>query len=101
MSQQLTIEPLGATIDVEDGQTILDAALRQGIYIPHACGHGLCGTCKVTVLGGDVDHGLANPFALTQVATHHLRTKCAAMPVAFYTNNSTAAFILLLPLHAH
>ncbi len=31
MSQQLTIEPLGATIDVEDGQTILDAALRQGI----------------------------------------------------------------------
>ena len=64
MSQQLTIEPLGATIDVEDGQTILDAALRQGIYIPHACGHGLCGTCKVTVLGGDVDHGLANPFAL-------------------------------------
>ncbi len=64
MSQQLTIEPLGATIEVEDGQTILDAALRQGIYIPHACGHGLCGTCKVTVLGGDVDHGLANPFAL-------------------------------------
>ena len=64
MSQQLTIEPLGATIDVEDGQTILDAALRQGIYLPHACGHGLCGTCKVTVTGGEVDHGLANPFAL-------------------------------------
>lgn len=64
MSQQLTIEPLGATIDVEDGQTILDAALRQGIYIPHACGHGLCGTCKVTVTGGEVDHGVANPFAL-------------------------------------
>jgi len=64
MSQQLTIEPLGATIDVEEGQTILDAALRQGIYIPHACGHGLCGTCKVTILDGDVDHGLANPFAL-------------------------------------
>jgi len=47
MSQQLTIETLGVTIDVEEGQTILDAALRQGIYIPHACGHGLCGTCKV------------------------------------------------------
>ncbi|MEY4757300.1 MAG: Phenol hydroxylase protein [Pseudomonadota bacterium] len=64
MSQQLTIEPLGATIEVEDGQTILDAALRQGIYIPHACGHGLCGTCKIDVVGGDVDHGAANPFAL-------------------------------------
>ncbi len=64
MSYQLTIEPLGATIDVEDGQTLLDAALRQGIYIPHACGHGLCGTCKVEVLEGEVDHGNANPFAL-------------------------------------
>jgi phenol/toluene 2-monooxygenase (NADH) P5/A5 len=64
VAQRLTIEPLGATIEVEDGQTLLDAALRQGIYIPHACGHGLCGTCKVQVCSGDVDHGLANPFAL-------------------------------------
>ncbi len=64
MSSQLTIEPLGATIEVEEGQTILDAALRQGIYIPHACGHGLCGTCKVQVLDGSVDHGVSNPFAL-------------------------------------
>jgi phenol hydroxylase P5 protein len=64
MSYQLTLEPLGATIEVEEGQTILDAALRQGIYIPHACGHGLCGTCKVSIENGDVDHGAANPFAL-------------------------------------
>ena len=64
MSQSLTIEPLGATIEVEEGQTLLDAALRQGIYIPHACGHGLCGTCKVQVSEGEVDHGAANPFAL-------------------------------------
>lgn len=66
MSYQLTIEPLGATIEVEEGQTLLDAALRQGIYIPHACGHGLCGTCKVQVCDGDVDHGHANPFALME-----------------------------------
>jgi phenol hydroxylase P5 protein len=64
MSFQLTIEPLGATFEVEEGQTLLDAALRQGIYIPHACGHGLCGTCKVQVSEGEVDHGHANPFAL-------------------------------------
>jgi phenol hydroxylase P5 protein len=64
MSYQLTIEPLGALIEVEEGQTLLDAALRQGIYIPHACGHGLCGTCKVQVSDGEVDHGHANPFAL-------------------------------------
>jgi len=67
MSHSLTIEPLGATIEVAEGQTLLDAALRQGIYLPHACGHGLCGTCKVQVLDGVVDHGAANPFALMDV----------------------------------
>lgn len=64
MSYNLTLEPLGAEIEVEEGQTILDAALRQGIYLPHACGHGLCGTCKVEVTDGEVDHGQANSFAL-------------------------------------
>ena len=63
MTQTLTIEPLGATIEVEEGQTILDAALRQGIYLPHACGTAR-GTCKVQVSEGEVDHGAANPFAL-------------------------------------
>ena len=64
MSYQLTIEPLGHTLDVEDGQTILDAALRAGIYLPHACCHGLCATCKVQVLDGEIDHGEASTFAL-------------------------------------
>lgn len=64
MSHQLTIEPLGETIEVEEGQTILDAALRAGIWLPHACGHGLCGTCKVDVTEGEVDLGDASPFAL-------------------------------------
>ncbi|KAB0583941.1 2Fe-2S iron-sulfur cluster binding domain-containing protein [Ideonella dechloratans] len=66
MGYMLTIEPLGATLEVEEGQTLLDAALRQGIYLPHACGHGLCGTCKVQVCDGEVDHGAANPFALME-----------------------------------
>ena len=64
MSHQLTIEPLGQVIEVEEGQTILDAALRAGIYLPHACCHGLCGTCKVQVTDGEVEHGEASGFAL-------------------------------------
>ncbi|HTN65655.1 MAG TPA: phenol 2-monooxygenase domain-containing protein [Burkholderiaceae bacterium] len=64
MSYELSIEPLGRTIDVEDGQTILDAALRAGVYLPHACGQGYCGTCKITVTDGEIDHGNASNFAL-------------------------------------
>lgn len=64
MSYELTIEPLGRTIEVEDGQTILDAALRAGVYLPHACGQGYCASCKISITDGEVDHGAASNFAL-------------------------------------
>lgn len=64
MGHQLTIEPLGEAVEVSEEQTLLDAALRAGLYIPHACCHGLCGTCKVQVLEGEVEHGDASSFAL-------------------------------------
>ena len=64
MAFQLTIMPLGQTIEVAEGQTMLDASLRAGIYLPHACCHGLCATCKVDVTDGDIDHGEASNFAL-------------------------------------
>ena len=64
MSYELAIEPLGLTIEIEEGQTILDAALRAGIYLPHACCHGLCATCKIQVVDGEIEHGEASSFAL-------------------------------------
>ncbi|MBN9206691.1 NADH:ubiquinone reductase (Na(+)-transporting) subunit F [Methylibium petroleiphilum] len=64
MSYRLRIEPLGASVDVEPEQTVLDACLRAGIWLPHACCHGLCATCKVQVIDGEVEHGEASPFAL-------------------------------------
>ena len=52
MSYQLTIESTGQVLEVETGQTILDASLRAGIYLPHACCHGLCATCKIHFASG-------------------------------------------------
>ncbi|QKJ26254.1 phenol hydroxylase, reductase component P5 [Aliarcobacter cibarius] len=66
MACRLEIEPTGNVVEVQEGQTLLDAALRQGIYLPHACNHGLCGTCKVEVLEGEVDLGNASYFALME-----------------------------------
>jgi phenol/toluene 2-monooxygenase (NADH) P5/A5 len=83
MSYQVTIEPLGHTIEVAEGQTILDASLRAGIYLPHACCHGLCATCKVQVVDGEVDHGPASPFALMDVEREEGRClACCAMPMS-------------------
>lgn len=81
MSYEVTIEPLGQTIEVEEDQTILDAALRAGIWLPHACGHGLCATCKVQVVDGEVDLGEASPFALMDMERAEGKAlACCAVP---------------------
>lgn len=36
------------------GEVLLDAALRNGVHIPHDCRSGHCGTCSVRVVAGDV-----------------------------------------------
>lgn len=81
MSYEVTVEPTGDVIEVEEGQTILNAALRQGVWLPFACGHGTCGTCKVQVLDGDVDLGDASPFALMDMEREEGKVlACCAIP---------------------
>ena len=81
MSYQVTIEPIGTTIEVEEDQTILDAALRQGVWLPFACGHGTCGTCKVQVTDGYYDVGEASPFALMDLEREeHKVLACCCKP---------------------
>lgn len=74
MSFELRIEPTGQTLEVAPDQTVLDACLRAGLWLPHACCHGLCATCKVRVLDGEVDHGDASPFALMDFEREEGRT---------------------------
>jgi phenol hydroxylase P5 protein len=81
MSYQVTIEPTGEQIEVEEGQTILQAALRQGVWLPFACGHGTCATCKLQVLEGEVDVGAASPFALMDMERDEGKVlACCAIP---------------------
>lgn len=81
MSYQVTIEPTGEIVEVEEGQTLLDAALRQGVWLPFACGHGTCGTCKVQVLEGEAEVGDASPFALLDMERDEgYRLACCCRP---------------------
>lgn len=81
MTYEVTIEPTGDVIEVEEGQTILDAALRQGVWLPFACGHGTCATCKCQVTDGDVDLGNASPFALMDMERDEgMILACCATP---------------------
>jgi ring-1,2-phenylacetyl-CoA epoxidase subunit PaaE len=42
-------------IEVEEGETILDAALRQDIDPPYACQMGICTTCRARLHSGKVE----------------------------------------------
>src|SRR3712207_9323801 len=47
----------GRRIECAPGQSLLDAFLRAGVWMPNSCNRGTCGTCKLQVLAGAVDHG--------------------------------------------
>jgi CDP-4-dehydro-6-deoxyglucose reductase len=60
----VTIQPSGQQFQVEDGETVLAAALRQGFILPYGCKNGACGTCKGKIVSGTVDFGVYQPKAL-------------------------------------
>ena len=64
MSYQITVQPSGRQFVAEGDETLLDAALRQGLTLPYGCKDGACGSCKGKVLSGTVDHGKAQLAAL-------------------------------------
>lgn len=42
--------------DVEPGETVLAAGLRQGLALPFGCQGGTCASCRVRLLEGRVEH---------------------------------------------
>ena len=57
-------EPVGIEMEVEEGETVLDAAFRQGISLMHGCKEGQCGSCKSKLLDGDAELLKYSTFAL-------------------------------------
>jgi len=49
---------------VKEGESILTAALRQGVMLPYSCKNGTCGSCKGKVLEGEVHYPFHPPMAL-------------------------------------
>jgi naphthalene 1,2-dioxygenase ferredoxin reductase component len=53
MAFRISVPQLGS-FDVGEDETIVEAATRQGIAFPFSCHSGTCGTCKSTLVSGDV-----------------------------------------------
>jgi len=56
------LRPSGREIRVLEGETVLHAALRQNINLPHGCKNGICGLCKAKL-----STGIVNPSARLSV----------------------------------
>jgi propane monooxygenase reductase subunit len=57
-------QPVGIEIEVDEDETVLHAAFRQGIMLMHGCKEGQCSACKSFLLDGEVDLDRYSTFAL-------------------------------------
>lgn len=63
---KVTLNRTGKRFSVNRDESILEAALRQEILLPHACRGGTCGSCRATILAGAVAYAGAPPALLRQ-----------------------------------
>lgn len=49
----ITFAPVGVTVEVEPGTTVLQAAERGQVFLRHVCGgKAMCATCRCKVIAG-------------------------------------------------
>ncbi|MYE02662.1 MAG: 2Fe-2S iron-sulfur cluster binding domain-containing protein [Alphaproteobacteria bacterium] len=65
MTHVVKIAQWGEPVEVDDGLTLLEAALEQGVPYPHGCRSGNCGACKSRLYAGSVEMKPYSDFALT------------------------------------
>lgn len=83
MTYEVTIQPSGRSFTVGPHETILAAAIRQGIGLPYGCRDGACGSCKCQKLGGDVQQGTHQEKALSSQEQAEGRIlPCCAIPLS-------------------
>ncbi len=66
MAPNVTIQPSGHEFPVEGNDTLLEAALRNGVSLNYGCSNGTCGDCKARLLSGDVRKVHAHDYVLKQ-----------------------------------
>lgn len=82
-THRVTVMPGGQVFDVRHGERILAAARRAGIWLPFECGWGSCGTCKATLVDGEVDLLFADCPSVTDRDARRRRTvTCQTTPTS-------------------
>ena len=67
----------GIALEVMPEQSILQALTDAGVEIPRSCEQGVCGTCEVRVLEGEVDHR-DSILSAAERASHQMMMTCVS-----------------------
>jgi len=56
LNKKVTFQPYDITVEVEDGENLLKAALNAGVHINASCGgEGVCGKCRILLEEGTLE----------------------------------------------
>lgn len=64
MSARVLLLPSQQILTVEDDESILDAALRVGLNLPHSCKGGHCSSCRAKLVSGKIRYPQGRPLGL-------------------------------------
>jgi CDP-4-dehydro-6-deoxyglucose reductase, E3 len=64
MCAQVVLLPSQQIITVEEDESILDAALRVGLNLPHSCKGGHCSSCRARIVSGRILYPNGRPLGL-------------------------------------
>lgn len=78
MSYIIHVLPSGHELTASSQESILEAALKQGLAFPYGCRTGHCGVCRARLLNGDIHYLTAQPPALQKIDTSQEILLCQA-----------------------
>ncbi|PSB53523.1 2Fe-2S iron-sulfur cluster-binding protein [Chamaesiphon polymorphus] len=74
-------EGIDQTIEVPDGSYILETAEERGMELPYSCRQGVCSTCTVKTIEGEVDQSEGSYLSEDQIARGYVLI-CIAHPLS-------------------
>lgn len=81
MTWRVTLSPSGRELEVESGETILEAALRDGVALNYHCVNGSCGSCRARIIEGVVADSLHHDYIYKgNDKLHPMLLMCCARP---------------------
>ncbi|MFW2372112.1 MAG: CDP-6-deoxy-delta-3,4-glucoseen reductase [Gammaproteobacteria bacterium] len=82
MTYKVTIQPTGHEFEVNDNETVLDAAMRHSIELPYGCRGGACGSCAGFLLKGEIKYERQPVGLKDDMISEKKALFCKAIPVS-------------------